>query len=368
MEKKICFFNRSSIHYRKNIYMLMDRELPCDFYFGDSRPGGIKPVDISLLANYKGTLHNRKVIGSWFWQSGVLQLLRKGYTDIITPGETYCLSTWMLLLLARLRHRHVYLWTHGAYGDEKRFKKWMTKMRVKLAAGAFLYGEYAKKILISYGVNENKLHVIYNSLDYDTQKQIRDSIKPSSIYADRFGNNNPNIVFIGRLTKVKKLHQILEAVAILKDNGFKLNVTFVGDGDVRESLVKLSEDYHIQDNVWFYGACYDEVRISEFIYNADVCVSPGNVGLTAMHSMAFGTPVISHQNFPMQMPEFEAIEDGVTGAFFEEDNIESLANTIKVWLSANKKREDIRNACYKVIDERYNPYRQIIVMKNVIKN
>ncbi len=33
---KICFFNRSSIHYRKNIWLLKDGELPCDFCFGDS--------------------------------------------------------------------------------------------------------------------------------------------------------------------------------------------------------------------------------------------------------------------------------------------------------------------------------------------
>lgn len=345
----------------------MDKELSCDFYFGDSRPGGIKPVDVTLLNNYKGVFHNKKVFGAWFWQSGVLGLLNKGYTDLITPGETYCLSTWFLLLLAKLRQRRVYLWTHGAYGDEKGFKKWMTKMRMRLATGAFLYGEYAKKTLISYGVKETKLHVIYNSLDYDTQKQMRDSLKPSSIYSDRFGNDNPNIVFIGRLTKVKKLHQILESVAILKGEGYKLNVTFVGDGNEKETLVNLSKKKQLQD-VWFYGACYDENKISELIYNADVCVSPGNVGLTAMHAMVFGTPVISHCNFPKQMPEFEAIEDGVTGAFFEEDNVISLANSLKTWITSNRNREEIRKACFKVIDEKYNPHRQVKVMKNIILN
>lgn len=88
---KVCFFNRSSIHYRKNIYMLMDKELPCDFYFGDSRPGKIEPIPYELLRNFKGEFHNVN-IGLFYWQKGALKLL-KDYLDLITLGDTYCLST-----------------------------------------------------------------------------------------------------------------------------------------------------------------------------------------------------------------------------------------------------------------------------------
>ena len=348
--------------------MLMDKELPCDFYFGDSRPGGIKSFETSLLTNFKGTLHNRKIIGPLFWQSGVLGLLKKGYTDFITPGETYCLSTWVLLLIARLRHRRVFLWTHGAYGDEKGLKKWITKMRVKLASGVFLYGDYAKRILISYGANKEKLHTIFNSLDYDTQKQMREGIKPIKIYSDKFRNNNANIIFIGRLTKVKKLNMILEAMSLLKKDRIGLNVIFVGDGAEKEHLKKIVLANGLENNVWFYGVCYDEQKISELIYNADICVSPGNVGLTAMHAMVFGTPVISHNNFSKQMPEFEAIEEGITGSFFKEDDVVSLSQTIKCWLLENRNREKTRLACYKMIDDKYNPHNQIELLKKIIRN
>ncbi len=77
---------------------------------------------------------------------------------------------------------------------------------------------------------------------------------------------------------------------------------------------------HIDKNqskgrIWLYGACYDEEIIGELIFNAQLCVSPGNVGLTAMHSLVYGTPVITHNNFSNQSPEFEAIIDGKTGSF-----------------------------------------------------
>lgn len=364
---KVCFFNRSSIHYRKNIYMLMDKELPCDFYFGDSRPGKIEPVPYELLEHFKGEFHNVSV-GPFYWQKGALRLLRSDYTDLITPGDSYCLSTKVLLLLAKRHKKNIYLWTHGAYGDEKGFKKWMSIRSKAKAKGVFLYGEYAKNILMKWGVPESKLHVIYNSLSYDEQLPLRNSITPSDFYQKHFSNDNANIVFIGRLTSVKKLDQILKAVALLKEQGLLFNVTFIGDGTEKQKLESLTIELDLQNNVWFYGACYDEKQIAEFLYNADLCVSPGNVGLTAMHAMTFGCPVISHDNFPQQMPEFEAIEKGKTGDFFKENDINSLAEAIKRWQNNCGDREEIRKACYKVIDEKYNPHVQIETLRNTIFN
>lgn len=57
---------------------------------------------------------------------------------------------------------------------------------------------------------------------------------------------------------------------------------------------------------------------AELIYNADLCVAPGNIGLTAMHAMMFGCPCISHNDFSWQMPEFEAIVPYKTGNFLKE--------------------------------------------------
>ena len=123
------------------------------------------------------------------------------------------------------------------------------------------------------------------------------------------------------------------------------------------------------NNEWFYGECYDEILISELIYNADLCVSPGNVGLTVIHSLSFGTPVITHNNFSNQMPEFEAIEQGVTGDFFEENSIESLEQIITKWLSFNpSKTEEMINRCYEIVDIKYNPNYQMSILSNVLIN
>ena len=106
--------------------------------------------------------------------------------------------------------------------------------------------------------------------------------------------------------------------------------------------------------------------IGEMFYNADVCVSPGNVGLTAIHSLTYGCPVITHNNFPFQGPEFESIIQGKTGDFFQENDVNSLADTIQKWLSQNlHSREAIRQFAYQTIDTKWNLYYQMNILKQV---
>ena len=132
-----------------------------------------------------------------------------------------------------------------------------------------------------------------------------------------------------------------------------------------EEMVELNG---LKDAVWFYGACYDEKTNAELIYNADVCVSPGNVGLTAMHCLMFGCPVITHNNFAMQMPEFESINNGVTGSFFNENDIDSLAGAIRNWFVAKgNQRGEVRIACYKEIDDNWTPDFEMNVLEQVLK-
>ncbi len=216
------------------------------------------------------------------------------------------------------------------------------------------------------GFKADKLHAIHNSLDYDKQIAIRKNINPSEIYQDHFKNANPNLIFIGRLTSVKRIDMILDALRMLKERNIEYNLTYIGTGEDLERLQKIVTDYKLDNNVWFYGASYQESELSELIYNADVCISPGNVGLTAIHCLTYGCPVITHNNFPMQMPEFEVVKSGVTGDFFECNNIDSLADTINNWFSISHNREYIRLAAYKIIDESWNPHYQIVVLKKAL--
>ena len=106
---------------------------------------------------------------------------------------------------------------------------------------------------------------------------------------------------------------------------------------------------------------------AELIYNADLCVSPGNVGLTSIHSLMFGCPVISNDDFKTQMPESEVIIKGKTGDFFHAYDSSDLSRSISAWFSHHvDDRNRVRMDCFEIIDNYWNPNFQLNILKQVL--
>ena len=122
---------------------------------------------------------------------------------------------------------------------------------------------------------------------------------------------------------------LVSALGKLARIGHRVNLILVGDGPEMRSLRELAEREGV--NVHFEGANYDEHRIAELVIASTVTVAPGKVGLTAMHSMAYGVPVISHSDADDQMPEWEAIKPGGTGGYFKSNDLDDLADSIRTW-------------------------------------
>ena len=368
MKKKIVLIYNFAQHYRTSIFRLIDDAFDAYFIFGDSM-SDVKKMDYALLHGPVTETHTRRLFRKWYWQPKVVSSLFLKRSTYILLGETHALSTWVFLLLSRFfPKKTVCLWSHGWYGKETIPEIFMKKLFFRLPnGGTFLYGNYARQLMIEKGLNPNKLYVIHNSLAYDKQLSLRSSLRKTNVYQDHFGNDNYNLLFVGRLTKIKQLDLAIKALKQCKELGRCYNFTLVGNGVVKEEMERLVEEFSLENQVWFYGACYDEEELGKMIYNADVCVSPGNVGLTAMHSMVFGTPVITHDDFAHQMPEFEAIHEGITGSFFHLGDVDSLTETINNWHDTYRfQREKVRQACYHEIDSQWTPQFQISVIKKVL--
>ena len=364
-----CIFNLAP-HYRSAIYTLMDKELHCDFYFGDQVETPIKLMDVASLSGYKKTVRNVKIFNNRYtWQKNVVGLVFKNYKHYILTGDHKVLSNLVIAFFAWILNKKVYLWMHGLKSKEELY--WKEKLEIyplyHLAYKFLLYGNYSRNIMINKGFDADKMLCIYNSLDYDVQFKIRQKLVKSNIYADYFKNDKPVLIYVGRIQKIKKIDLILISMLILKQRGIDCNLVIVGDNSDDLDLTTLIRDAGLESNVWIYGPCYNEEITGELIYNADVCVSPGNVGLTAMHCFVYGTPVITNNNFETQMPEFEVIEKDSTGDFFEQGNVWDLANKITGWIGLdNKKRENIRLKAFEIIDNKYNPNYQIQVLKTAL--
>lgn len=368
MSYNVCCSLNFAPHYREEIFLRMEKDLGCDFFFGNSSYGSIKKIDYSKFDKKVVELVFKNFFSQFYVLEGQTQLSYSDYSHYIITGQPFNLSAWGLLILNKFRSKKTYIWNHGWYGNESFLKKLLKKAQIKLATGYFLYGNYAKILMEKEGINPKKLHVIFNSLSYSEQLKIRKHLKRSTLYAEHFKNNYPTLLFIGRLTKIKKMHLVIEAMKLAFKEKNHYNLVIIGDGVDKHSQEQLVKDSKLIQNVWFYGPCYEEERIGELIYNADLCVSPGNVGLTAIHSLMYGTPVITHNNFSNQMPEFEAIQDGITGMFFKENNPDDLKKVIMRWLKKYPNKDNsLIKACHNKIDTYYNPNNQIKTLKEVLQ-
>ena len=104
------------------------------------------------------------------------------------------------------------------------------------------------------------------------------------------------------------------------------------------------------------------------MFDASVCVCPAAVGLTAIHALSYGCPVISNDNVETQMPEFESIVEGETGSLFKENDIEDLVEKIKYWCCLNlEQRTHTRDIARQLILSEWSVDYQIQILKSLLK-
>lgn len=378
--KKIALFTSIASHYRKPIWSLLLEHQKHEFhlFFGDNRSSGIKTIDLKskIFLKYESRIHKIKNI--WykgkllFWQRGVLsQCLYGNYDMVVFRGSMYCLSTWIASIICRVKGINIVYWGHGFYGKEKGIKLLIRILFNSLANSHLLYGNISKDLFIKYGFNSKKIYLIYNSLDYSKHKAIRSNFKElekSKVFNFMKHPDLPTVIFIGRLTATKKLDLLIKAIKTINEDEIKINLVFIGDGYEKKPLINMSAKGISERWIHFLGGIYDESIIGRYIYLSDLCVSPGNVGLTAIHSLSYGTPVCTHDNVKNQMPEAEAIINGYNGIFFKENNVRNLVYNIEYWFSNNTDREKVRQNCYEQIDKYYNPNNQLNTINALIEN
>ncbi|MGJ8636944.1 MAG: glycosyltransferase [Phycisphaerales bacterium] len=311
-----------------------------------------------------------KFLGPFLFQFGAVKAaLSSRYDTLIMLGNPTWPTTWLAAILGRLRGKQILYWTHGYLKEDTGLKALFRNTFNKLAHGLLLYGHRAKELGTKAGLNPDRLHVIYNSLDCQLQDQARSQIKPTDRQATRdklFADHadRPVLINITRLQPHKRLDLLIDAAAILKEQGTPVNVLIVGEGEEKQALEQRAKEQDI--TAVFTGALYEELEIGRMLNAADIAVMPGPVGLLVMHALAYGVPVISNNNFDTQMPEFEAIKQGLTGDFFKPQDLDSLVESIKRTLNSTTTYEQRYSQAREPIDHRYNPISQRILIDRAV--
>jgi len=369
---RVDFITNEASHYRAALWhsLLNNAALNVLFLAGDGC-AGIQPID-TTQAHWNGqhwrfhklrNVYFKKIL---LWQHGVLShVLKTDAKVLVLLGDMYVLSMWLTVWLAKLRGISVLFWGHGLNGREGFLKRWLRVRFLGLANGVLVYGERGSRLLVQSGLMCRRIRVVYNSVDHARQLILRETAVQHDFYSSEGWFEDvsaPTLIFVGRLTPEKRLDSLIDSVKCLRQQGFIYNLVIIGDGTESDRLRTLSAE--LMDQIYFYGACYEEEALAKLIANADLCVSPGFVGLTAIHALGYGTPVCTHDNFARQAPEAEAIIDGRTGIFFDYEKMD-IAGAILRWFATAPGREVVRGVCYQEIDDKWNTENQT---RNIVKS
>jgi glycosyltransferase involved in cell wall biosynthesis len=352
-------------HYRATVFkrMLRSRLFRYRLFADDrqERDGGIRqwrpPAEAFARCRYF-------MAGPILVQPGIIPAaLGRDVEAVILLGVSHWPTTWIAAVLARLAGTRVFFWTHGWTKRERGFRGWMRNRFYRLADGLLLYGDTARRIGIDEGFDPRRLHVVYNSLDHDSHTKLRaplDIAAAKQIRREWFGDEQLPVV-----VTVRRLDLLVDAAALLRRRGTPVGVLLIGDGPARAALAARAAERGVP--IHFHGACYDEAELYRLVSCCNATVAPGKVGLTAIQSLSFGTPVITHGDPDDQMPEWEAVIPGRTGSLFRPNDVEDLADTIARWTRTPLPDESQRRDCFRMVDHHWNPDYQLEVIERALQ-
>jgi glycosyltransferase involved in cell wall biosynthesis len=377
---RVAIIDRCVPHYRKGVYDVLMADRDMDFTI----VAAARPIERIGTVPYPGPAtwrwidaHGVKIpltggASAWQWRA-VTAGLGGRFDAIVMMANPNDPSLWLCALAARVTGKRLIFWTHGLTRHDPPLRRFLRVVWMRLAHAMTIYAHLGKVGCLQEGFKPERCHVCYNSLDYEHQRRLRDSLTPEMIAQTRrelFGEiaaRVPIALSISRLAAWKKVDLLIRAHAQLIKAGHDLRLLIVGDGAERGKLEALANELGVRDSVRFFGECYDEDRLASLIAACDLCVTPGAIGLSVMHCLAYGVPCVTHDDWFDQMPEFEAIVPGKTGDFFRKDDVHDLARVMSAWLLPSPRKPQVSKACIAHVERFYTPRIQAAVIRRAVR-
>lgn len=136
-----------------------------------------------------------------------------------------------------------------------------------------------------YAIDEQKVEVVYNLIAEEEILRKSDLLK---VKKDKF-----TFINVAKMRPQKRHDRLLEAVSILKKEGYDFNLWLIGNGPLEEEIKKMVNDLEIKDYVTLFGL---KENPFPYIKNADFFVmSSDHEGypLSLLESLLLKTPVVT---------------------------------------------------------------------------
>lgn len=212
------------------------------------------------------------------------------------------------------------IWTYHVDVSMGLLIRFANKIFTRFNHKVIAVSNFMKNSLIDKGIRKDKIAVVYNGVDFPKKRTSNSAPKEIP--------NDFRIGIVGRLREEKGHEFLLKSLYKLKNELMQQNwICYVfGEGSLKDKLVKLASDLHLEDRIIFKGFIKNKEEIYE---NIDLVIVPSlneSLSYVAIEALAYSKPVIATNVGGLP----EVIIDGKTGILVEYGDENELANKIKI--------------------------------------
>jgi glycosyltransferase involved in cell wall biosynthesis len=357
---KVVFLQPIIPHYRKHVVKELLATSEFTSFFITSKKyltnSSVSFDNQSVLDNHN--YKSFKILShTFYWLIGSGKRLKKINPNVIvfTGYDPHMIHVqWLFFKYAFFSNTKVLWWSHGSIGKQGSFGKIIRAFFYKNADGILAYSKRSKDNLIKMGVKEERIKVVNNSIPIEDYAFLNLPVLDKR--NAQKNNAKIKLIFVGKLTLVKRIDLLVEAVAGLKEKNIQVHCDIVGTGQEGDKLKRMIHDLKLQNEVTMHGAKYGK-DLHQLFFNADIYVLPGSVGLSILHAYAFGLPMITSNEMEQHSPEVELLTDKKNGLFYDQFSVPDLVGKIiSMHESLRLNRFEIAKNCIdSIIEHEYLP-------------
>ncbi|MCC6951045.1 MAG: glycosyltransferase family 4 protein [Phycisphaerales bacterium] len=303
-----------------------------------------------------------RVMGSeaFRWHDAQIDFCTKDKADVVLLSwSTRYLSLLPGLIKARWNGVRTVLWGHGYSKAETRLRDRTRATLASLADALLFYNHTAAQMYIDSGyAPPEQLFVALNTIDQAPIRSVRDAwlAEPARLAEFQKANGlegRPVVLFVSRLQPWNRTDMLIRAAAALRAKHPGLCVAIVGDGPASDPLRALARELRLDDTVKFTGAIYGEDQLAPWFLSAHAFCYPANIGLSLIHALIYGVPVVTSREQRAQNPEIEAFRDGENGLGFPQDDLEGMTAALDRVLSDQAFQRTLSAAARATVEHDY---------------
>lgn len=286
------------------------------------------------IATFPVTVRNDLDVRAFFL---LRRLIRKGKYDIVHchTRRAQALSLW----LGRADPSLKWIVTRRMDYAVKRdwYHRHLYNQRVD---GIVAISQKIADLLAEGGVGREKIRVIHSGVDPAPFQNAKAAESKSPL---------PVVGTVAVLEERKGHRFLLEAAALLKQEGYRLKYLFAGEGSQKEMLKKTAARLGLAEEVMFLGFVSD---IPSFLSKVGIFVLPSlyeGLGVAVLEAMAAGKPVVATGVGGLP----EVVEDRVTGLLVPPGDSAALAGAISKLISEKALMEEMGDLGWRRIQHHF---------------